>query len=197
MHASPELLASIERLYVVFSTYPLPKYTDPCLCCHTTEDEARVHHRPLRQLEPDDLQQFAYDAILTWGGERVLKHFLPRPFELFITIPNPSLHLADPEILFSKFRHGKWYEWPESEQDAVRNFFHCLWNDVLNYESRYDGDVWETESCLCSIAQSEDDLTPYFDQWIKNDSLEACLTLSGLLLQSAVALSKNHGRDAF
>lgn len=197
MNASPQLLASAEGLYETFAPYPLPGNTNPCPCCHNEKHDARLRSKPLRSLSPEDLQDYASDAILVWGDDKVFKHFLPRLFELFVTVPNPSRHLTEPEILFSKLRHAEWHTWPAKEQAAVRDFLHCLWSDVLRYDFRYDNDFEETESCICSIAQAEDDLSPYFDQWIEDETLEACLTLSGLLLQSAVVLASNAGRNSF
>lgn len=197
MNASPRLLASVERLYETFAAYPLPRNTDPCSCCHRAEDDAKLRSKSLRNLGPDDLKAYAYDAILTWGNESTFKHFLPRLFEVFVTIPNPSLNFANPEILFSKFRHANWQTWPDSEQAAVSDFLHAVWNGVLRFDSRYDNDFEETESCLCSIAQAEENLMPYLDQWMETETLEACLTLSGLLLQSAVTQKRNTGRNEF
>ena len=160
MKPSRELLVLIERLYTTFSGYPLSQNTYACPCCTTAEQEGKLHSKPLRELHPDDLTHYAWDALLTWGNESTFKHFLPRLFELFLTIPNPSLHLADTEILFSKFRHGHWREWPEFEQDTIRDFTHCFWNDVLNSELQYDKELgydnnaWETDTCLCSVGQT-------------------------------------------
>jgi hypothetical protein len=61
-----------------------------------------------------------------------------------------------------------------------------------------DDDYYEgIESHLCSIAQAEDDIGPYLRQWIETETLEACFALSGLILQSAVTLRRNAGRNAF
>jgi hypothetical protein len=134
MSVSTKLLESVEQLYTTFSSYQLPNDTDACPCCTTPEQERKLHSKPLRQLLPADLTPYAWDALLTWGNESTFKHFLPRLFELFVTIPNPSLHLTEPEVLFSKFRHGRWDTWPEHEQEAIRNFLHSFSDDVLNSE---------------------------------------------------------------
>jgi hypothetical protein len=197
VNASPRLLASVERLYETFSAYPLPRNTDPCPCCHNAEHDAILRSKPLRNLEPEGLRAYAFDAILTWGNETTFKHFLPRLFEVFVTISDPSLNFANPEILFSKFRHANWQTWADSEQVAVRDFLRSLWDDALRFDFRYDNDFEDTESCLCSVAQAEEDLMPYLDQWIETQTLEACLTLSGLILQSAVTLKRNAGRNNF
>lgn len=106
MNASPRLLASIERLYEIFAAYPLPRYTNPCPCCHRAEDDAKLRSKPLRNLESGDLRDYAVDAILTWGDEEVFKHFLPRLFELSVAVSAPEQLRADREILFRKFHHA-------------------------------------------------------------------------------------------
>jgi hypothetical protein len=192
----PALRDAIERLYGLFAKYPLPVDTNPCSCCHTSDDEASLHARPLRDIEAEQLRNYAGDALLVWGNLNVFKHFLPRIFELMMTMPDATNEFADPEIVFSKFRHGKWRTWPKDEQDAVERFLHAVWNEVLNNPSPEDR-FPDTESWLCSIGQCEDDLSPYLDQWAGDESLSACLELSSLLLSSTIARTGNRGRNPF
>lgn len=196
MEMTPELRASVEGLYETFSMYSLPKYTDPCLHCHTVEDEAKLHSLPLRQLGVAELRDYAADALSVWGGVNDFKHFLPRIFELLVTLTDPALDLTDPEILFSKFKSGDWQSWPASEQVAVRTFLHALWAEVLNHPPEADS-FTDVESWLCSIAQAEDDLSPYLTQWIEDPRSSASFALSSLLLGSGVARSNSAGRNAF
>ncbi len=197
MKASPQLLAAVERLYEVFAAYPLPRYTDPCLCCHKVGDEAFLHTKPLRNLERESLQIYAMDAILVWGNESTFKHFLPRLIELFIVQHEAYSYHVDPAILLSKFKHGNWQTWPLTEQKAVKNFLHEFWVFVLNAMPGPNDEKDDIEALLCAIAQAEDDLTPYLEQWMESGTLEAHLALSGLLLQSAVVLDSNAGRNQF
>jgi hypothetical protein len=187
---------AIEGLYELFAKYPLPADTRPCPCCHTLEDDASLRARPLRDIEPGRLRKYAYDALLVWGDVNVFKHFLPRIFELVATMPDATSQFADSEIVFSKFRHGKWRTWPREEQAAVERFLHALWERILNNPSPEES-FTATESWLCAIGQCEDDLSPYLNQWMEDESLSACLELSSLLLSSAVARTGNRGRNGF
>ena len=108
MECSLALVEAIEALYSAFEKYPLPRYTDPCMHCHSVEDELKLHAQPLRELDLEHLREYAVDSLTTWGGEDVFRHFLPRIFDLFANLPNPTLQLIDREIMFSKFRHGNW-----------------------------------------------------------------------------------------
>lgn len=195
--ASPQLLAAVERLYEEFAAYPLPRYTNPCRCCHKEGDDALLRSKPLRSMDCDSLKGYASDALLTWGDESTFKHFLPRLIEIFVVQREGRYGDVDPEILFSKFRHGNWHDWPNSEQESVRNFMEALWKHVLNSALRCEEGFDDVEMWLCAIAQAEDDLTHYLMSWIADDSLEANLALAALLIQSAVVLDSNAGRSAF
>lgn len=196
MDCSKALENAIEELYRVFSRYPLPKYTDPCLHCHTLDNELKLHAQPLRDLDLDHLRDYAVDALMVWGDETVFRHFLPRIFEILVRSPDASFELIDPEIMFSKFRHGHWRSWPEEEQAAVEDFLHALWRDILGnppIEESYE----DIESWICSIGQCEDDLSSYLREWIEDKRQSATLALTSLLLTSAVVLTKKAGRNDF
>jgi hypothetical protein len=183
--ATPEVLAAVEDLYRVFAIYPLPGWTDPCLHCHSENEERQLRAFPLRELGSEQLRYYAGDALLVWGDEATFKHFLPRLFELYVTVSQPSLELTDPEILFSKFRHGKWHLWPEEEINAVRRLTHAIWHAVLENQPDPDDAPYDIDCYLCSIAQAEDDLEPYLQEWLMGDDLERCFALSSFLLASS------------
>jgi hypothetical protein len=197
MFDSAELRACIENLYSVFSVYPTPRYTDPCLHCHTLGDDEKLRSRPLREMTTEDFDGYADDALLTWGDEAVYKHYLPRIFELFLAGSDQELWYISPETLFSRLRYGRWRTWPETEQTAIVAFLHSFWRAVLNDSTRHPDGYMTVESWICTIAQAEDDLEPYLSEWLDIETLPACLALSSLLLTSAVALQENSGKEAF
>jgi hypothetical protein len=196
MERSIEVVEAISRLYEVFARYPLPAYTDPCLHCHTLEDEAKLHTKPLRELTCEDIRDYVWDALLVWGDEDDFRHFLPRIFDLFVTVPDPDLQISDPEILFGKFRHGNWRSWPEDEQASVEHFLHAIWRMVRD-ELPVEGSCIDVECWLCSISQCEDDLAPYLREWVEDERLSSSLTLASFLLTSAIAQSGVARRNAF
>jgi hypothetical protein len=189
MERVPDLQLAIERLYQVFLAYPCPVYTDPCLHCHTVEDEAKLRSRPLRQLSAAELDDYVNDALLVWGSVSDFKHFLPRIFELYFSVTEPRFEFLDPEILFSKLRHGQWSTWPMQEQTAIRNLLHALWEEILGDAPQSDS-FTDVQSWLCSIAQAEDDLKPYLHAWIHDQRMSASFALSSMLLSGG-------GRNAF
>jgi hypothetical protein len=196
MKVSSELQSAIDGLYEVFSRYPLPEFTDPCLHCHTLEDEAKLHAKPLRELGEENLRDYMCDALSTWGDVDTFKHLLPRLFELYVSTPNANYKLIDPEIMFNKLRYGKWRTWSSEEQAAVECFLYAVWKQILD-DPPLELQIDDMEAWLCTIAQCEDDLDPYLNKWIEDNRVSANLALSSLLLTSAVVQAQDRGRNAF
>ncbi|MGH2583337.1 MAG: hypothetical protein ACRDJE_00310 [Dehalococcoidia bacterium] len=113
------LRAAIEGLYAAFRHYPLRPVTDYCTHCVTPEDEARIHAKPLRELDGKDLGKFGGEVLYTWGDERDFKHFLPRLLDLAAF---DAGYWPDLDALFRKLDYGKWRTWPESERRAIESF---------------------------------------------------------------------------
>jgi hypothetical protein len=196
MEITEELGTAIDGLYATLATYELPSFTDPCLHCHTVEQEGLLHTRPLRDLSAEDLWLYTNDALLVWGDVAVFKHFLPRIFEHLATAEKPTYSFTEPAIVISKLRHGHWRDWPQHEQSAVETFLRQLWRAILNDEQDEDS-IDGIEGWLCSIAQAEDDLGSYLRFWMEKGSTQAALALSAFLLTSAVCRPGTAGRDAF
>lgn len=169
LRSTYELEAALEDLYRVFQAYPLGHSTNPCLHCHSPEDEKPLYSKPLRRLTEKDLFLYSMDAVLTWGNADNFRHFLPRIFEL--TISSGKYSFADREIVLSKLCHAEWRSWPESEQKAVEQVLNAVWQAVLltpPEDEVYCADA--LESWLCAIAQAEDDLTPYLQAWLESSA---------------------------
>ena len=155
MRLTADLQAAIENLYTVFATYPLQPSTNPCLHCHTEQQEERIRVRPLRELTGNDLMDYAFSALYTWGSESDFKHFLPRLFELLV-ITN-DFDFVDPEVLFTKLPYASWWRWPEREQNAIRQFVWSLWHAAFSSTPEELG-YFEIEDWICSLAQFEGNL---------------------------------------
>lgn len=153
---------AVERLYTVFSKYPLRPDTEPCPCCHNPEDELRLHRKPLAELEADDLYHYAWSALWTWGTDEDFKHFLPRLFQL--VAEEVIFRFVDIPVLFKKLNVADWREWPADEQESIENYFIALWRYLL-VSPEIDVDI---DDILCGIAHPIDDLTPYLEMWRKS-----------------------------
>ena len=99
-----ELRAAVDNLYIAFAIYPLRDDTNACACCHSPEDERRLHKTPLRQMRSDDLEKYAADALFVWGSVTDFKHFLPRIFEIAVAQGDK---FVEPQVVFNKLHHGE------------------------------------------------------------------------------------------
>src|SRR5262245_27451164 len=113
----------ISELYRVFKPYRLGPDFVGCSHCVDPADSDRLANTELHGLTLADLDSYSFNAMTTWGDAKHFKHFLPRLFEIASTDFNDFLSL---EVLFGKLEYGKWYEWPEVEQDAVNDFLHAF-----------------------------------------------------------------------
>ncbi len=173
---------AVETLYDVFSIYPLAQKVEGCPCCVSAEDEAVLHLRPLRRMTAEDLSRYAFKALSTWGDEDDLRHFLPRLLELAAELHNYDVDL---EAITGKLEYGKWKQWPEQEQLAIRGYLMALWHSALTQlpEEVLLGD------CLGAIGQAEEDLTPYLALW-QDTATDAAFTQLAIFFDSQLDLHR-------
>lgn len=158
-----DLSGAIERLYEVFGAYQNPSPSSFCKHCITNEENAALWSKPLRELNASDASRYWWKAISTWGTVDDLKHFLPRLLDILL-----SEGVRDnPEILLKKLRYGGLNEWPEEERRAVNSFFAAVWQRALGHHPVHElfPSFPDIDTCLCSIAQVLDDLSPLLDLW--------------------------------
>ncbi len=194
-----EIRTTIESLYEVFASYSLPKHTDHCPCCVHDADDALIHSKPLRELSSNDLDRYIFKAISTWGDSALLRHFLPRMFELMLIPYGPGWLAVDHSIVVNKLRLGNWLEWPKHEQTAVRVFLHAIWMGHLARPFTMAFDVFEepSDEWLCTIAQAEPILASYLSTWLLDDRPQSLKALALFITRSSIVHPKNGGRDAF
>ena len=191
MEETNELRVAIENLYTAFADYPIRDDTNACPCCHSPEDEKRLHRTSLRKLNLGDLEKYATDALFVWGNETDFKHFLPRIFELAVAHGEEFVH---PQVVVNKLHHGDWRYWPDAEQRAVEHFFHALWRCILDGQPHeYYG--WQIEDWLCGIAQAVGDLSPYLNAWAAMETENARLNLAGFVADTDFANPNCHATD--
>jgi hypothetical protein len=169
------LLESIDTLYTVFSNADRPTEIYACPCCISEEEINALLTKPLRDIEPYELKNYADCALGTVGDLEDFKYFLPRILEILAhhsdwwSFVSTDLGMYDyftaPEILFSKFRiSAKWQTWPENERQAIVKFLDSLLDELL-YREEVTG--WELDSCICSLAMCVDDVVPHCQKLIE------------------------------
>lgn len=144
---------ALAALYATFA-HPRPSIVTGCPCCIDQKNIGALTSKPLRDLTHGDLAPYASSVFLTVDGDD-FRYFLPRIFELSAAVNGwwPS-----PEVAISKLRRANWNDWPERDRQAVRLFLAAWLDSVLARGADHAND---TDSILCGIALSGDDLAPY------------------------------------
>lgn len=191
MEPTAEVRDAIENLYIAFAQYPLRENTDACSCCHSEQDERRLHGKPLQKLDADDLREFAYDVLHVWGGVEDFKHFLPRIFELEILCGD---EFVDPQVAFGKLRHSEWTTWPGAERHAIRRIFDALWHSILDAAPPGWHET-QLEDWLCGIALAEGRVSPYLEGWLERQTKIADLNLASFITRTDFANANQQPTD--
>ena len=191
------MLRAVESLYEAFARYPCRPDMPYCDCCHAQADIARLCSPALRDLTPDDLDDYSASAVLTWGDIDDFRHFLPRIFELMaIDGFNP---LSGAEAIVSRLRHCERRTWPDQEQRALADYFRAFWRLMLASEPQDEHWPWDwsIDTLLCSIAGAEDDLSPYLDRWLLDPIPTARCQLAAFVGENADNIVEGELGNAF
>lgn len=166
-----------ENLYEAFASYPLRPDMPACSCCTPKDDFVTLISVPLRDLSEEQLDQFAFSAITTWGDLEDYKHFLPRILEL-AGRPGKSFDLGlEFWVIAGKLRDNGWTDWPTPEREALEAWFMALWEDILTrYQPGFDG--LDDLNFLEHISTAVDDVSPFLDKLAARTDLAALLFLA-------------------
>jgi hypothetical protein len=114
--------------------------------------------RILRDLGPDEIARYSFQAMTTWGGTDDFRHFLRRIFELISADGGRS---TVPEAVFGKLSYGQWETRPPDERQAITSFFETLRSNVLDHFPH----AFAAEASLRCIAQVANDMARYLGRW--------------------------------
>ncbi len=178
---------AVAGLYAVFGDGPLGRPLIGCECCSDPKRLDRLAETPVRQLLPDDLQDYQYGAMSTVGDEEDFKHFLPRLFELVIQEPDS----LEPELLGVKLSAARWKDWPDRQQAAVSAALETLWQGLLLKE--YDD--FAVDSIFCGLALARMDVLALLQAWARTSSSVAKVNLERFKERNRASL-KNRRRLA-
>ena len=182
--------AAVERLYEVFSSYPLREVTDVCWCCHTEEQERAVHAAPLRVLSPEQLEAFALDALYTWGDVADLKHFVPRLLEI-VAGPGFPAGVPEREWVVDALNRAGWARWPSDQHQAVAEFLWAWWQRELPMLP----DEYDRERSFVAITVAVEDLTPYLRLWAASSAPAAAVRYARFFTGEASARASGGKRS--
>lgn len=164
---------ALERLYEIFSRYPLLDNSEVCEHCVAPEVLESIHAVPLRQLSASALGHYAWN-VSTWGEIEDFKHYLPRLLELLISEELDGVHA--PVLMGWLGVH--WHAWPQDERDAVVSVIDEWWHQTLLHYPR-DIDVMDMFEIIGT--NLELDLHGYLAVWESIGSEAAALHLTRLI----------------
>lgn len=184
-----ELKIAIERLYDTFSSYPFNEKMEGCPCCVSSTDKEKIHTKPLRQLDGDDLSRYAFKAITTWGNTNDFKHYLPRIFELLSTTD----FIVDTFVVLGKLKYANWETWSTEEQKAINDFLMAWWIDSTKHKDSFDHEVF------IEIYKLFGAINPLLDNWhitFDNNSFKNLIDLLDSYYYELIKISrKSEGLD--
>ncbi|WP_300487168.1 hypothetical protein [Flavobacterium sp.] len=184
-----ELKTAIERLYATFSCYPANGTMEGCPCCVSATDKEKIHTKPLRQLDGEDLSRYAFKALTTWGNTDDFKHYLPRIFELLSTTD----FIVDTFVVLGKLNYAKWKTWPAEEQKAINAFLMAWWIDSIKHQNYFNNDLFIEIYKLFEV------INPLLDNWritFDNNSFKNLIDLLDSYYYDLIKISrKSEGLD--
>jgi hypothetical protein len=151
---TPLLRQAIEYVYKSFRDVPKPASVDSCPCCIDKTKICVLLSKPLRNLTPDDLSDYASDVFLTCGAVEDFLYYLPRILEILATELG---WWPDPEVVARAIYTSGYHSWPEHQRQSVANYFDTMMNDLINTEDSGT----EIDSWICALGRLHVDLAPF------------------------------------
>jgi hypothetical protein len=185
----PLVERALEKQYDAFQI-PAPRAIDGCPCCSDPDELDALVRTPRRQLTAEQLTSYAFSALLTVGDVNDLRHYWPRLAELSIS----GELLVDPEIVFSKPRHGDWRTWPDPEQAALIGLARAQIAALA--EQAHEDDGHAIESWVCAFAEFLDDVTVILAPLLRDEPRAAASLLAWHTLNQS-ELARGESWDAF
>ena len=145
----------IENLYRVFAKYPINTTISGCPCCVSDVQKQVLHTKSLRDLSTEDLEQYTFKAMTTWGDVKDFKHYLPRILELFTT----HEFCVDIAVIFGKLQYAHWQAWPHDEHEAITAFLYAWWGKSVCYETCFDKELF------LEIYKATQQIEPLLECW--------------------------------
>lgn len=113
-----------KKLYVVFSKYPRPTKVIGSPISVKPDADIKLTTKPLESLTKDDLNEYEFKAMTTWGTEEDYKYFLPAILETNFY----SLGSWGPGIFFGKIISAGCHE--EEERNVLAEYMLAMWEDA-------------------------------------------------------------------
>jgi hypothetical protein len=159
---TPKLAQAIEDLYQAFSDVPRPRTLTFCECCLNREQISILFSKPLRELSPDDLTDYAASVFNTGGAIADFLYFLPRILEIRIT---EDFWWPDPEVIGEAIHSSGFHQsWKDPHRRALLHFF----DELVNSWASDEDESTNIDHWICAFAILHLDLAPFLDRLAKD-----------------------------
>lgn len=150
----PSLQQAIEGVYSAFRDIRKPPSVSGCPCCIEQKEIGILLTKPLRDLSPDDLKNYAFRALVTVGKVDDYLYFLPRILEILVTEPDwwPS-----PEVVTRGIHTAGFHTWPESRRQTLERYFDEVVSELLGRKNSGR----EIDSWICALGRLHANLAPF------------------------------------
>ena len=157
-----------KKIYRVFSTYPRPTRVLGSPISVASDADVNLITKPLKSLTQEDLQQYEFKAMSTWGTEEDYKYFLPVIMEA-----NFYSFTWGSDIFFGKILSAGCNE--DDERDVLEEYVLAMWQhasklpwpnmqmveDLIDYLDYF-------------ISKDTDELVEtWIREWVEHESIEA------------------------
>jgi hypothetical protein len=182
-----ELELSIQKLYSVFSRYPL-KEIKYCSHCITKEENDELMHNNLNQIPTEKINRYIFKAITTWGDINDFKHFIPRIFELFAFDGKDFFHY---DTIFDKLKYCGWENWQDNERKAIQEFSLSIWKyNIDSYPP-----LVSPEILIWIFVEHVKNLEVYLEYWKNSNSIYSIYNLASFICEDFEYLINTQGED--
>jgi len=176
MIAGTALQFAIEQGYAAFAREPRPISLEASPLRDAGAILRTLTSAPLRALKDQDVGPYASWAMTSVGSAREYRHFLPRILELAVS--NPTWPGAEPAVIASKLKLGRWEEWAADQREAVAAVFERAFYATIAPEA---GEWPEASSWLCGLARLGLPLAPFLLQWEQSSTSGAARQLASFI----------------
>ena len=134
---SPELRATLDRLYELFRDRPTgDKF---CTFCWDRKELEHITTTPVRKISDELARKLLWEAADHWETADVYKHYLPRILEALA--PPDAIEDLYPLHLFETLQRLRFKWWPEVEKKALYAFLDAV-APVLDFANDADREEW-------------------------------------------------------
>jgi hypothetical protein len=150
---------TFKKLYTVFSKYTRPSRVIGSPISVNPDADIKLTTKPLKSLSKDDLNEYEFKAMTTWGTAEDFKYFLPAILEANFYSFNWGA-----DIFFGKIYSAACHE--DDEQNVLAEYMLAMWEDASKLPWP---DLERIEALIDNLDSfiPNEKVNPLVENWIK------------------------------